>query len=738
MRRPLLLALVFLVTLQKIQGQTVYFNTINSLHEMFGPPGLCAYRDGDAYCNQEFSERIFSIALQKDTLYMVGENNTIYSLKTGVPGSCKKVKFFAINTPDGNSVFNSFTVDKNGILYLVDHNSTELYRYDPYTGNEAILGRINQPAGGDLIFYKDKLLLSTLNNGIYEINLANPSASTLYMGTGSYAFTGLLSIPDGCDQNRYYGLSPNGSQTDLVELDLANKVVLGVSCQLPMVVRDAGSITDNGTVSGVSFTAINIQPPCLNETEGSITVKANSPVAGITYTLDNTISNTTGIFSNVAVGLHTVSIENALGCRKDSAINLLHGLSNINISSVRPTGCPAPGLPANGSITVTASSGYPPLVYVMNDYWVEPSGDYQHLVGGFWRLSVRDARGCRFDTTIHLPYINRPDFVKTVEGTPTGCDSKTGKITVTLAPGTIAANVSLYLNNVLQPGLVATGLDAGIFLVSVSYRTGTSTCKLDTLITIRRFIDDEPSVDIVTKDQFCLNNNGEVTLTITGPASPFLVDFNNQGYSSNLVYSNLAPGVYPIKIASRNYCIWQRTAEIKPFPVDPGNTSVLKIDPSCDQPSKIKVSTTGTEGPYSFGIANIRYSNGETVTGLSIGTYIISIFNKDGCKVDTISTKIGLPLGGGCEDVYVPKAFTPNSDGLNDVFRPVFNPALENIHFRIFNRYGQPVFESRGNNVGWRGTYQGQKQPTGVYVWNFTYIKNGFSFSEQGTVILIR
>lgn len=704
---------------------------------MVGPPGSCAFTDAGYYCNQEFSERIFSIALHKDTLYMVGENNTIYSLKPGVPGSCKRVKFFAINTPDGSSALNSLTADKNGVLYAVDHNSTELYRYNPYTDQEAILGRINQPAGGDLIFYKDKLLLSTLNNRIYEINLSDPAASTVYMNTGAFAFTGLLSIPDGCEQNRYYGLSPNGSSTDLVELDLENKTVLGVSCQVPYVVRDAGSITDNGMVSGVKFNSINLQPPCLNETNGSITVNAFSPAAGLTYTLDNTITNSTGIFGSVPEGPHTITIENALGCKKDSLVNLLHGLSNIQITSVRPLGCKAPGVPL-GSITVTANSGYGPLVYVMNDYWVNPSGIFEGLVGGFWRLSVRDARGCRFDTTIHLPFINNPTFVKTVEGTPTGCDSKTGKITVTLAPGTNAANVSLYINNVLQTGLVATGLDAGVFLVSVSYREGLTTCKMDTLITIRKFIDDEPSVDIAVRDQFCLNNNGEVTLTITGPATPFLVDFNHEGFSPNFVYSNLAPGIYPIKIASRNYCIWERTAEVKPFPVTPGNTSIVKTDPSCDQPAKLKVTTTGIEGPYQFEIGGIRHNSGETVSGLAIGTYLISIYNRDGCKTDTISTKIGLPLGGGCEDVYVPKAFTPNGDGLNDVFRPVFNPALENIHFRVYNRYGQPVFESRGNNVNWRGTYQGQKQPAGVYVWSFTYVKNGFAFSEKGTVLLIR
>lgn len=745
MRRPLPVALVIFVMLlwQNLHAQTVYFNTTTSLHQMFGPPGSCAFTDAGYYCNQEFSERIFSIALHKDTLYMVGENNTIYSFKPGVPGSCKRVKFFAINTPDGSSALNSLTADKNGVLYAVDHNSTELYRYNPYTDEEAILGRINQPAGGDLIFYKDKLLLSTLNNRIYEINLSDPAASTVYMNTGAFAFTGLLSIPDGCEQNRYYGLSPNGSNTDLVELDLENKVVLGVSCQVPYVVRDAGSITDNGTVSGVSFTSLKIQPPCLNSTTGSITVQAFTPAAGLTYWLDNTISNTTGIFTDVPEGPHVVSIRNGLGCTKDSAINIFHGLSNIVINTFNPIGCAPPptipcngGNPSDGKITVSATSGYGPVVYVMNDYWVRPDGIFEYLVGGYWRLSVRDAGGCRFDTTIHLPYLNRPEFMETVDGTPTGCDSKTGKITAKIKPGYDPANFSITVNGITHPGLDVTGLDAGTYTVSVTYRICFYTCKFDTIIVIRKFIDDEPSVDIAVKDQSCLNSNGQVSLTITGPATPFLVDFNNLGFSSNFVYNNLAPGIYPIKIASRNYCIWERTAEIRIIPSNPGSTSIVKGDASCDQPSKVRVTTTGPEGPYSFEIAGIRHNSGDVVTGLGSGTHLISIFNKDDCKVDTTRTTINLFAG--CEDVYVPKAFTPNGDGLNDVFRPVFNPALENIHFRVFNRYGQPVFESRGNNVNWRGTYQGQKQPAGVYVWSFTYIKNGFPFSEKGTVLLIR
>ncbi|RYZ44822.1 MAG: gliding motility-associated C-terminal domain-containing protein, partial [Chitinophagaceae bacterium] len=89
--------------------------------------------------------------------------------------------------------------------------------------------------------------------------------------------------------------------------------------------------------------------------------------------------------------------------------------------------------------------------------------------------------------------------------------------------------------------------------------------------------------------------------------------------------------------------------------------------------------------------------------------------------------------------VFVPSAFTPNGDGRNDVVRPIA-VGLSNIeYFRIYNRWGQLVFETTINGKGWDGKIQGAPQGTETYAWivkgqDFT----GKTVFEKGTVTLIR
>ena len=72
--------------------------------------------------------------------------------------------------------------------------------------------------------------------------------------------------------------------------------------------------------------------------------------------------------------------------------------------------------------------------------------------------------------------------------------------------------------------------------------------------------------------------------------------------------------------------------------------------------------------------------------------------------------------------IAVPSAFTPNGDGLNDYLHPLNLYKATNIAFRVFNRFGQLLFESHDMNGKWDGTVSGLKQPTGTYVWTLDYI----------------
>jgi gliding motility-associated-like protein len=89
--------------------------------------------------------------------------------------------------------------------------------------------------------------------------------------------------------------------------------------------------------------------------------------------------------------------------------------------------------------------------------------------------------------------------------------------------------------------------------------------------------------------------------------------------------------------------------------------------------------------------------------------------------------------------IEVPTAFTPNGDGKNEYLYPLNAFRTKSIRFRVFNRYGQPVFESSDGGRKWDGNINGMPQPTGVYVWMLDYTDtNGNKFSMKGTSVLIR
>ncbi|MBS1496897.1 MAG: gliding motility-associated C-terminal domain-containing protein [Bacteroidetes bacterium] len=88
---------------------------------------------------------------------------------------------------------------------------------------------------------------------------------------------------------------------------------------------------------------------------------------------------------------------------------------------------------------------------------------------------------------------------------------------------------------------------------------------------------------------------------------------------------------------------------------------------------------------------------------------------------------------------YIPNAFTPNNDGLNDIFKPIITGTLAEYHFEIYNRFGQKIFATKKINEGWNGTIKGISQNTGIYIWLCTYkFRNKQVVFKKGTILLIR
>jgi gliding motility-associated-like protein len=122
------------------------------------------------------------------------------------------------------------------------------------------------------------------------------------------------------------------------------------------------------------------------------------------------------------------------------------------------------------------------------------------------------------------------------------------------------------------------------------------------------------------------------------------------------------------------------------------------------------------------------------------GTYWVDVFDELGCKSsDTISVKI-IPYG-----IYLPTAFSPNDDGINDLFFPRISYEVDmNFEMVIYNRWGEQVFRTKDIKKGWDGICNGVKCPEEVYIWYVTAIpfeKNDFYVGATrmtGNVTLVR
>ncbi|MHB1921636.1 MAG: PKD domain-containing protein [Chitinophagaceae bacterium] len=123
------------------------------------------------------------------------------------------------------------------------------------------------------------------------------------------------------------------------------------------------------------------------------------------------------------------------------------------------------------------------------------------------------------------------------------------------------------------------------------------------------------------------------------------------------------------------------------------------------------------------------------VTGDQDIRYNLLVQTPQGCKGYS-SIKIRYIKG---PDIYVPNAFTPNGDGMNDVFRPIPVGIRQIYYFRVYNRWGQLVYQTTGYLRGWDGNYLGKKADAGAYVWMVAGMdEQGKIIVKKGTVLLIR
>jgi gliding motility-associated-like protein len=113
------------------------------------------------------------------------------------------------------------------------------------------------------------------------------------------------------------------------------------------------------------------------------------------------------------------------------------------------------------------------------------------------------------------------------------------------------------------------------------------------------------------------------------------------------------------------------------------------------------------------------------------------MISREGCvTTDTLKVHV---FDSSMVDVLVPKAFTPNGDGVNDLAR-AYPAGLKTVEFfRVYDRHGRLVFETRNPSEGWNGKYRDRDLPMEVYHWVAKGIDfKGNTVMREGNILLVR
>jgi gliding motility-associated-like protein len=150
--------------------------------------------------------------------------------------------------------------------------------------------------------------------------------------------------------------------------------------------------------------------------------------------------------------------------------------------------------------------------------------------------------------------------------------------------------------------------------------------------------------------------------------------------------------------------------------------------------AQLSATATGQNTSYSWMPAvfiNDPQSLQPIVTPPRDTSYVLTVASNDGCGIATDTMHVFV-----YKDVFVPNAFSPNNDGLNDSWNIPALSAYPAFELTVFNRHGQIVFQNKNSNRSWNGQYKGEPLPEAVYVYVIDLKMGGEIL--KGTVMLLR
>ena len=335
------------------------------------------------------NQNYFAIAVHNTDFYYTTNTDLFHAtLTNGVISGCSLLDILP-------APMTAMTVDKNGVIFTAAGNA--LYKFDPAGGQVWVLiGAMPYTSSGDMLFYKgDLYMASTL--GIVKVDTITPSASTLHIPMTRVLY-GMAVLSVDCNENKVYGFEVinAGLSTNIIELDLDNKLVVGTTCTLPYSVDDAASDVESGTLSDISIREVKVLPQCNVPGKGAIHVIREPGLSVYTYTI-GAVSNTTGIFENLNPGNYNIHVVSAGGCIKDLTatvplFNVQHPIVTIHQQD--------PDCVAGGKLffEMTPDNGNYKIIHNNKDT-VPSSFQFQDLAEGLHHFDYMDEFDCVYGST---------------------------------------------------------------------------------------------------------------------------------------------------------------------------------------------------------------------------------------------------------------------------------------------------------------------------------------------------
>lgn len=437
---------------------------------------------------------------------------------------------------------------------------------------------------------------------------------------------------------------------------------------------------------------------------------ADGPIcSGDTLTLNATVTGATSYLWNNGAVTATIKAFQAGIYWCDVNKNGCTFRDSLTITAVNP----APVLNLGNDITVC--QGVPVTLNATNldatYLWQNGSSNPTYTptaTGLYWVEVTNTVAGCKKRDSITVTFTSAPVFTLGADlaicaGQPAIFNATTANATsYTWSTGATSPTISAAL--------------PGLYWCEVA--RGTCTFRDSVVITGTK---PSPTINLGTDQTHC--EGTVVTLDASFPGATYT--WNNG--STNPVFTVTTAGNYNVTLdlngckksdtVTVNYNLKPRfTLGADQF-ICPGNTITLNpvVDPLW-------------QFAWQDGTQNAAYT--VTTTGL----YSLTATNNCGTATDDIVVSKGL-----CT-INIPNAFTPNGDTKNDLFKVFGTDLVTSFNLKIFNRYGQVVFETADKNKGWDGKFNGTPSPGGGFVYFLNYKESSLPEIKtiKGTFILIR